>query len=182
MADVPNVRPTPLHLWDEDGLGTPDISEVAHLKTVDRVKRTANGDPVIVFTDASTITPFAPLVRSNTYVPLTMLYREKVARGRPVPDDRLAKRKDAERRLNAHTTFGGVSKVAAELEQERKERTDGNVQRDAPVDVSRYSTQEADRILKEAADKERDTLHLPSRPRPHAGSTTRKKSPSRNKG
>lgn len=113
MPDVPAVQPT--HLWDEDGLHAPDIDEAVHLKTVDRFRRTVNGDPVIVFTDSTTLTLFAPLERGDTYIPLSVLYREKATRGRPVPADREVR---------------GLQNIADAIAPQ--DRTDGNIQRDPP--------------------------------------------------
>ena len=113
------VEMPPDFIWDDDGLGAPDIDKVIHLKTVDRFKRTANGDPQLIFSDGSRLSLYAPINRGSTYVPLTALYRAKGAR--------------------------------------RKARSDGNVQRERPKSKS-------------------------SRPKPHAGSTTQTKRPSRNKG
>lgn len=122
-VDLPDpVEQPPDFIWD-DGLHTPDIDKVVHLKTVDRFKRTANGDPQIIFSDGSVLCLYAPIERGSIYVPLTALYRAKGGR-KPTPRD------------------------------------DGNVQRDKP----------------------KRKTSTPSRPRPHAGSTTQTKRPSRNKG
>ena len=137
-VDLPDpVEQPPDFIWDDDGLHAPDIDNTIHLKTVDRFKRTANGDPQIIFSDGSTLNLYAEIVRGSTYVPLTVLYRAK-----------------------------GGRKAASG--KQPASRSDGNVQRDrpAPTGYKRVPT----------------PISKSSRPKPHAGSTTQTKRPSRNKG